>query len=283
MPVSPTAVLAMILATAFSLGLSALGARSRRRLGVDAPSPWWGALAVGLGYAIGHAGVAPPAIPPADVTDRIPIIALVGAGVAALLAGGRGGVWGRAIAYVGIATPAYVVMLGPVLGSGDLPGETVTWLLGSAVVSMLAALNVAFLDTPGRRSETWVGLAAFALGAGVVLILANSAVLFQLGGVLAVALIASIVGAWGRPVGGGVPVALAVLSALIVEGFVYAFLPAPSAAILAASPLALWLTRLRPIARLGPRTRAAIAAVLILIPVAVAAALVVASKSDEGY
>ncbi len=283
MPVSATAVLAMILATAFSAGLSALGVWSRRRLGVDAPSPWWGALAVGLGYLIGHAGVATPAIPPADVTDRIPLIALVGSGVAALLAGGRRDVWIRVLAYTGLATLTYVVMLGPVLGSGDFPGETVTWLVGSAVVSVLAALNVGFLDAPGRRSETWVGLAAFAFGAGVVLVLSNSAVLFQLGGVLAVALVASIVGAWGRPVGGGVPVALGVLTALIVEGFVYAFLPAPSAAILAASPLVLWLTRLRPIARLGPRTRAAIAAVLILIPVAVAAALVLASKSDEGY
>ncbi len=283
MPVSTTAILAVIFALGLAAGLSALAARSKRRLGGGSTAPWWGTIAVGLAYAVGHAGVATPSIPPADVTDRIPIIALISAVVAIVLAGGRGRSWGRISGYLGLAILVNVVMLGPVLGSGDFPQETVIWLAASAVASVLATLNVGLLDAPGRRVDLWAALVVFAFGAGVVLVLSNSAVLFQLGGVLAVVLAASLLGAWGLPIGGGVPVALAVLTALIVEGFVYAFLPASGALILAAAPATLWLTRIGPLARLGPRTRAVVAAVLISIPVALAAGLVLASKSNDGY
>jgi hypothetical protein len=283
MPVSTTAVIAVILASALAAGLSALAARSARRRGPDAAAPWWGALAVGLAYALGHAGVATPSIPPADVTDRVPGVALAGAVVAAVLAGRRGGLRAGAAGYLGLAALACVVMLGPVLGAGGVPRETVVRLAATAAASLLAALNVALLDAPARRSELWAALTVLAVGAGAVLLLANSAVLFQLGGVLAVVLAASVLGSWGLPVGGGVPVAAAVLTALVVEGFFYAFLPAPSAMLLAASPAVLWLTRLGPLARLGPKARAAVAAVLTVVPVAVAVGLVLASKSSEGY
>jgi hypothetical protein len=220
------------------------------------------------------------------VTDRIPLIALAGAVVAALCSGRRVGFLARAAGSLGLAILAYVVMLGPVLGAGEgnfPPPETLAWLAMTAVVTLLAVLNVSLLDSPARRSELWAALTTFAVGAGVVLVLANSAVLFQLGGVLAVVLAASLLGSWGLPVGGGVPVAVAVLMALVVEGFVYAFLPTPSALLLAASPAVLWLTRLGPIARLGPKARAAVAAGLILLPVAVAAGLVLASKASDSY
>jgi len=282
MPVSTTAGFALILASALAAGLSSLAARSARRRGPDAAAPWWGALVVGLAYALGHAGVATPSIPPADVTDRVPLVALAGAVVAAFGSGRRVGFPARAAGSLGLATLACVALLGPVLGAGDLPRETVAWLASTAVVTLLAALNVALLDAPARRSELWAALTALAVGAGVVLVLANSAVLFQLGGVLALMLAASLLGSWGLPVGGGGPVAAAVLTALVVEGFVYAFLPAPAALLLAASPAVLWLTRLGPVARLGPTARAAVGAGLVLIPVAVAAGLVLASKASDG-
>jgi hypothetical protein len=174
-------------------------------------------------------------------------------------------------------------MLGPVLGAGDFPRETVVWLATTAVASLLAALNVALLDAPSRRFEVWAALTVFALGAGVVLVLANSAVLFLLAGVLAVVLAASLFGSWGLPVGGGIPVAASVLTALVVEGFVYAFLPATSALMLAASPAVLWLTRLGPLARLGPNARAAVAAGMAFLAVAVAVGLFLASRTSDGY
>ena len=283
MPISPTAAFALMLASAFSAGLSSLAARSLGRVGKL--EPWWGALAVGLAYALGQAGVAPGSFPPADVTDRIPFIALWGAVVAAFLAGDRGGTWGRIAGYLGLGSLSWVVMLGPILAREEIPGETIVWLAGTAIASLLAAFNLAMLDAPARRSELWVGLTAFALGAGVVLVLANSAILLQLGGVLTLALAASLLGGWGRPVGGGVAVGVAVLIALIAEGFVYASLPTSAAIVLALAPTILWLTRLGPLARLGPRARGSIAVGLMLVPVAIAIGLVLASESSaaNGY
>jgi len=280
MPVSPVAVLAVLLASALAACLSALAALWARRRGA---APWWGPMAVGLAYALGHAGVATPSIPPGDVTDRIPALALAGAVVAVILAGGRGGLRARLAGYLGLAALASLSMLGPVLGAGDLSREAVAWLAATAAAAMLAALNLGLLDAPPRRSEIWAALTAYALGTGVVLVLANSAVLLQLGGVLALVLAASLAGSRGLPVGGGIPAATAVLIALIVEGYVYAFLPSTAALVLAAAPTLLWLTRLGPIARLGPTARAAVASGLVLLPVAVAAGLVLASKSSDGY
>jgi hypothetical protein len=280
MPIPMTAVFALILAAAVSAGLSALAARSLGRDGKLAS--WWGALAVGLAYALGQVGVAPPSFPPADVTDRIPFIALLGAVVAAILAGDRGGTWGRIVGYLGLASLSWLVMLGPVLGREEIPRETKAWLVGTALAGLLAALNVALLDAPARRPELWAALTMFALGSGIALVLANSAVLFQLGGVLTLALAASLLGAWGRPVGGGIAVGVAVLTALVAEGFVYAFLPASAGIVLALAPAILWTTRLGALSRLGPKARASIAAGLILIPVAVAIGLVMASISADG-
>lgn len=283
MPVSTNAMIAVCLAMALAAGLSALAARSARRRGTIAASPWWEALTVGLAYTLGHTGVATPSIPPSDVTDRILGIALAGAAVAAVLAGERGGLRVRVAGYLGLAALTWIVMLGPVLGSGDLPRETIGWLTATAIVSLLAALNVAVLDASARRSELWVTLTVFAAGAGVVLVLANSVILFLLGGVLAVVLAASLLASGGRPTGGGVPVATAVLTALVVEGYVYAFLPTAAALLLAASPATLWLIRLSPLNRLGPKSRAAVAAGLVLVPVAIAIGLVMVSKSFDDY
>ncbi|AGA29577.1 hypothetical protein [Singulisphaera acidiphila] len=282
MPVSTTAMIVVCLAMALAAGLSALATRSARRRDTAA-SPWWGALAVGLAYTLGHAGVAIPSIPPSDVTDHILGIALAGAAVAAFLVGERGGLRVRVAGYLGLAALACIVMLGPVLGAGDLPRETIGWLTATAIVSLLAVLNVALLDAPAWRSELWVTLTVFAAGAGVVLVLANSVILFLLGGVLAVVLATSLLASGGQPTGGGVPVAAAVLTALVVEGYVYAFLPTAAALLLAASPATLWLIRLRPLHRLGPKSRATVAAGLVLVPVAIAIGLILASKSFDNY
>jgi hypothetical protein len=282
MSVSATAAFAVLLAMALAAGLSALAARTFRRRGF---APWWGALAVGLAYVLAHAGVATPAIPPVDVTDRVPMLALAGAVVAASLAGGRDVLWARVVGYLGLAALAYVVMLGPVLGAGagDYSRETIIQLALIAVGSLLAMLNLALLDAPSQRPKFWAALTVLALGTGVILVLANSAVLFQLGGVLALVLAASLLGAWGLPVGGGIPVAATVLTALVIEGAVYAFLPATAALVLAAAPAVLWLVRLGPLARLGPKGRVVVASGLILIPLAVAVFLVLSSRSPDGY
>ena len=152
---------------------------------------------------------------------------------------------------------------GPPSRDRDLAG------VNKAVVSWLAGLNVACSMSSGpsigtlggvdrvrgpRRESSW--------SFPTVLCCSNSAACSrwcsQPGA-------AGLVGTAGRR---GIVVASTVLSMLVIEGFVYAFLPTPKRPVLAASPSMLWLTRLSPVARLGPKTRAAVASGLILIPVA---------------
>ena len=64
--------------------------------------------------------------------------------------------------------------------------------------------------------------------------------------------------------------AVAVLTALVLEGYVYASLPLPSALLLAAAPGAAWLTRVSPSRRLGPWASAAIGVVVVFAPVCLA-------------
>ncbi len=281
MPISVPALLVVLLALALSAGLSALAARSSRRRSDPGDGPWWGALAVGLGYVVAHCAVATPSFPPFDVTDRIPFLALAAAVVAAFLAGGRGVLWARIVGSLGLAVLVSLVMLGPVLGAGEYSEETIFQLSAIAGVSCLAMLNVGLLDTPSRRLELWVGLTVVTAGAGVALILSNSAILFFLAGCLVLVSVASLLGGWGMPVGGGTTVGASVLTALLIEGSVYAFLPAIPSLLLASAPLLLWITRIGPIARQGTMPRAVIAASLVLIPVAIAIFLVYSSASSD--
>jgi hypothetical protein len=230
---------------------------------------------------VAHCAVATPSFPPFDVTDRIPFLALAAAVVAAFLAGGRGVLWARIVGSLGLAVLVSLVMLGPVLGAGEYSEETIFQLSAIAGVSCLAMLNVGLLDTPSRRLELWVGLTVVTAGAGVALILSNSAILFFLAGCLVLVSVASLLGGWGMPVGGGTTVGASVLTALLIEGSVYAFLPAIPSLLLASAPLLLWITRIGPIARQGTMPRAVIAASLVLIPVAIAIFLVYSSASSD--
>jgi hypothetical protein len=283
MPFSTAALVGVSLAVVAAAGLSFFASQLVRRRGIDGSAPAWGALAVGLAYAIGHLGVAMPSMPPGDVTDRIPWIAVAAAVVATILGMGRGALWGRVVAFVGLASLAWVVMLGPVLGSSDFTREQFLWLAGSAFAALFFSINVALLDSSSRHIDIWLALALLAIGSGVVLLLANSAVLFQLAGLLGVVLMASLLGSRGLAIGGGVPLASTILIALVLEGFVYAFLPAVAAVLLAAAPTSLWLTRLGPIARLGSKARITVALVIMLIPIGIAIGVTLGSQTTNEY
>jgi hypothetical protein len=285
LPITPLAMGLIFLAMVLAAGLSFLAARSSRRQGLVDSGPWWGALAVASGYVVAHVGVATPSFPPLDVHDRTPYLVIAAALVGAAIAGGRGVLWARVLGYLGLAILSYFVILGPVLGAGEYSEETIFKLATVAGVSLLAMLNVGLLDAPGRRLELWVALGLLAAGVGVTLRFSNFAVGLFLAGSLALVLLASIVASRGLPVGGGIPVAATVLTALIAEGSVYAFVLAAPGLILAGSPLILWLMRIGPLARLGPKTRVAIASGLILIPIGVAIGLAYAWRAleESGY
>lgn len=256
------AVLAWIVAAAVSSVVSEAAARSGRRRGSP---PWWSALSVGLGYAIGHACVNMPAFPPGEVTSRIPYLALIGAVVAA----GQGGFAGRLIRAVGLVSLVYLVMLSPILGRGGHSRAAVGGFVGTALAALMAAGNVAMLDESGRRKELSMALIVLSIGAGILFLMARSAVLFELSMVLA----ASMIGGWRPLTRGRVEVALTVLSALVLESFYYASLPSQGAVLLAGAPAVLWGMQIGPLRRLGETGSTTVAAVLMIL--AVVAAVVV--------
>jgi hypothetical protein len=153
-------------------------------------------------------------------------------------------------------------MLGPILSRPDGLTDAAPWLAASALVAVLSSLHLARLSVALDPPEMTPALSILTLGVAFALLqLGHSAVLF----LLALVLSASLAGAGGS----AWPTALAVLSALILEGVVYASLPASTAVGLAASPAVLWLLRLRPLARLSPRARALLAATLMALSASV--------------
>ena len=73
-----TVCLAVIVSAAVAAGVVGLGRVLGRRVG-----PGFAASGVGLAYVAGQVAAARPAIPPADVTDRIPWLALAATGIEA--------------------------------------------------------------------------------------------------------------------------------------------------------------------------------------------------------
>lgn len=217
----------------------------------------WGAVGVALGYGVGHAGVAGLGSPWGEVTGRVVYVALASA--AAGIVRGRMG-W-RMAAYAGLAGVVCGLMLTPVAGRAGW------WLVGTALVLVLAGVNVAALE---GRGDLKVAMAALSVGSAVVLLLARSVVLCELAILLGAVL--------GVSRGHGAVVGFGVLGALVVEGFVYAFLPAESALLLAAALGVLWVTEVGPLARMSLTWRAALAAGLVLMVVGAAAGVVVVMR-----
>jgi hypothetical protein len=270
-----TAVSAVLLPAAVAAVVVALGRVLGKRSGTAEASPWWTASAVGLAYLAGHLAVARPSIPPIDVTDRIPFLALAAAVVAAVEAAAKPGPRVRAAVRFVLVALALGLILGPVIGAGDIPREVVVWLSASVAVALVAWIDLEALIARPRGADVLRALILTSGGASVALMIAESAVLCLLAAALTAALTAAWVVARGAFHQGHLSTAVAVLTALVLEGFVYATLPATSAALLAAAPAATWVTRLGPLRRLGPWSSATLGAVAVLVPIGLAAWLAV--------
>lgn len=241
----------------------------------------WAGPAIGLAYTAGQAAIAMPSFPPLDVTDRIPWIAL-----AAMLLALAEATWpfaprlrllGRAL----LLTLILGTMLGPVISAGDFTWTTIGWLSATAVTAVLAWLNLWVIEGASQGRDAYRSLMLTTGGAALVLLLSGSAALCLLGVVLTVSLAAARLAAWHRAPVSGLITGVAVLTALILEGYVYASMPLWSALLLAAAPAGTWITRAMPLREKAGITAAVLGTLAVLIPVGSAIGLAAASSQFE--
>jgi hypothetical protein len=269
------AALALLVPAVVAAAVVGLG----RVAGAGRGGAWWAATAVGLAYFAGHVAIRRPPIPPVEVTDQLLWLALAAAGLALIEAAWPGR---RLIRIVGrplLAALTLWLVLGPAARAGELKRVAVVWLTASALAAWADLEVLAALD---RGGEVFRALLVTAAGSAVAMVLSGSIVVGMLALALMSALAAARLAAWPGPLAGFLPPAAAVLTGLLLDGFVYASLHVPSALLLAAAPAASWLTRLGPLRKLGPRSAAVLQTVAVLIQVAVAVGLAFqASAADE--
>jgi hypothetical protein len=252
-----------------------------RKRGAPAEGARWGlALGVGAGVLVAYIGLAwPPPFLPIDVADRTPWLALA-ATIFALLA--PGAAWVRRGGFVLLAALVFVVILGPVLPETSGTRAGLAWL---GLVGAIALVSWAHLEALGERiggaALIWP-LLVVAGGTSVVLLASGSVVLGQLGLALTAALAAPGGASWGVALGrsarGIVPVVLTVLTALVLNGHVYAGVPTSSALLLAAAPAGAWVARRGPARRGAPWLATLLAVVATLVPIGAALGLALAAS-----
>jgi hypothetical protein len=256
-----------------------------RRLGLSGGGQAAVALALGAGAIAAQVGNAPPAFPPIEVTDRIPwlVLAAVLLGLCESVRPSPG--WARWENRLLLTLLTMGLVLGPVLGE-NWPTRSDLARQGGLVLIMLAAWgNLEALAA--RRSMAVLGpsVLVVAVSAGAALLLSGSMVLGQLGLGLAAAVAAVWVLSLWQPdlflSRGGIPVLVAAYGALLIEGHVYAGLPASSAYLLAAAPLAAWVGFVGPARRLAAWQSAVLSAAATLVPAAVSLGLAIAAS--PGY
>lgn len=265
---------ALVAAAVWSLGWALRGDASRTA-----------SLSVAAAYPAGHAAIVGwPAFPPVEATQWLVYLAL-GAGALAAL-GGRNPLagWWPWASRLALAVAVPVLLLRPLVTHRWNALQSATWIGGSALV--IVALTKA-LEALGRRSGAGpapLALAVCAAAGSAVLLVSGSALVAQLASVLAGTVGALTLAAWIRPqraVSGALFPAVAVYAGLLLAGLHYVEVPATSASLLAAAPLSVWLTRVRPLRGLTAWKLRAAAVVLALLP-GIAAFVVAWNRTGRG-
>ena len=133
---------------------------------------WLAASAVGLGYVAGHFGVARPAFPPVEVTDRIPWLALAASALAVFEAMRTPGTVARGMGRSVLAVLTLWLILGPVVAASGLSKSLVI----SGLVALAAWVNLEALAAKPGGHDVLRSLLITAAGAGIVLLVSGSAV-----------------------------------------------------------------------------------------------------------
>ncbi|MFZ0712153.1 MAG: hypothetical protein WAM53_19085 [Terrimicrobiaceae bacterium] len=207
---------------------------------------WADAVALGIGYASGHAvAVGWPAFPPSEATQWLPYFALAAAvlGVLDVFVRPAGSL--RALIWVACCAGLLGLLLKPKFQYGWSIPAGVLWVAGLAAGMLVLASS---LDAAVRRDSSISSplvLTIVTCGTGATLMLSGSMLLGQLAMVLAAALGATLVVAFLLPKAvegrGVVPVSVALLVSLWLCGCFYADLPVASALLLAVAPFPAFL------------------------------------------
>jgi hypothetical protein len=258
-----------------------------RRLGIGGAGQAAVALALGAGALAAQFAVAWPHFPPIEVTDRIPWLVGVAMLLGLLESTHPTPAWARWENRLLLVVLVLGLILEPVHRT-EWPSRHVLAVEGALVLGMLYGwMNLERLAA--SRSTAVLGPAILAVGAStaVALLLGHNLVLFRIAGGLTAALGAAWVLSWWLPDAslsrGGVTVLVATVAALLIEGHVYSYpgFPLASAILLAVSPLAAWPAFVGPARRLASWQSALLAAVLCLLPAAIAVGLALSASPGE--
>jgi hypothetical protein len=228
----PSAIVAMVVAAGLC-GLALFWGKDRAR-GALAP------LAIGLAYLAGHVVITGwVTFPPADTTNWLPYLALLGAVQGALCALVATKPWTRGLIFALVSAGVLRLLLRPKFQYGWSLGEGWLWVAGLVCAFVLLAI---ILDALVLRAATAIEMPAFLVitcaGTFGALMLSGSILLGQFAAVLGAAVFGSLVFAAGKvPLGRGiVPVFSLLLGALLVSGYFFADLPLTSAMALTLAP-----------------------------------------------
>jgi len=253
------------------------GARGRLSQGDSV----WSAAAIGLAYIAAQTAVARPALPPVDVTDRIPWLALAATVLAVSEAVLAFAPWVRLSGRSLLLTLILGLMLGPVVNADDLSRPMLGWLTVTAVLAFLAWLDLWALERLGNGTEAIRGLIVSSSGATLVLLLSGSVALCLLGVALTVSLAVGRLAAGDRAPASGLIVGSTVLTALVLEGYFYASMPAWSALLLATAPAGTWIIRTEPLRGKQGLLATLFGTIAVLVPVGLAVGWAAASLPYE--
>jgi hypothetical protein len=286
------------------IGLTIAGRPWRRARPADARTgprswAWGGAIGFGVGFVLSTYRIVGrwPAVTsrdgwlpfgPTTGQDWIPYLAILATVLGLIDAFRRPPLWARLLIRAVVSVAAVALVLNWRIGrQWDSPQEISLWLgvLGGVLFFLWNALSR--LAERSEGAPLPVALWAACAGAAGTIILAHNATFAeQLGALAACFGSAFVLSLWRSDLTlarGPIPVFAVAYGALIAAAYYNLDnLGAPAAILLAAAPLAAWITQLRPIRRKGAVARTLIALAATALPTAAAADIVYLKRPEVG-
>jgi hypothetical protein len=267
----------VLVAAAVSWLVVLVGWFMRRRI---APG-WAGAAAVAGGYLAGHVAALGWPAPPLEAYKRLFYLAGAAGVIGALAALRPRPLWRRSALHAILLVAAWGFLLHSYLGSSWGWGESAAWLGGLGAAGWVFWLSLEGLTEPPARWLGGLALLAVAVGTAAVFEQSYSALLFQLGLVLAATLSPALLGGRLLPDRGAATVLAVVLPGLWLISYFYGNAPWVALVLLAVAPSAVWLGRRQLDGHLRPWQTACLRGVVTLASVLLAVLIAHQARTPE--